>query len=143
MLLFNYQVVIEKPTDQVFDLIRDRSLMLQWQPGVISSEETSEKNGRKRYKLSVRMGNRTMPMIETIEKDLFPEYVVRYEVKGVMNTVRNSFAATPSGSTLWTSESSYHFKGLMKLIGPFFKSGFDKQNRIIMHNFKSFAEKDN
>lgn len=137
------QIVIDKPVDAVFDLFRDRQLMFSWQPGLISSEEVKAKNGNKTYKLFLKIGRRTLPMTEIVERDLFPHYHVRYELKGVVNTVKNTFSPTPSGSTLWISVSTFRFKGLMKLIAPFMHSGLEQQSKIIMHNFKNFVSKHN
>jgi uncharacterized protein YndB with AHSA1/START domain len=139
----HHEIEINKPVEAVFDLFRDRQLMSRWQPGLVSSEEAKQKGGNKTFKNYLKIGRRTMPVTEIIQKDMFPNYNVIYELKGIVNKVENTFHATPSGSTRWESVSTFRFKGLMKIIAPFMRSGLEQQSRIIMQNFKNFVHKYN
>ena len=131
---------IYKPVQEVYALYKDRSRMREWQPGFLEEAATTDKNGRPQFRRKFRIGNRTLWMKETVIHDSYPRYDADYTLKGVFNPVRNIFQPTPSGHTQWISESAFRFKWLMKLIAPFLKAGFEKQNRIIMDNFKRYAE---
>ena len=140
MLSFSFKTEIKKPIEEVFELFRNRNKLQQWQPGLISDEKLDEKNGQKRYKLTYRFGNRNMIMTETILVDALPHYNVSYAMKGIINTVENTFVSQSQHSTLWISDTKFRFNGIKKLISIFMKRGFEAQTQIIMKNFKSFAE---
>ena len=140
MITFRHETEIRKPVNDVYALYTDRNRFQDWQPGFVEEEVSASKNGQKQYRLRYRIGNRTMWMNESVIRNSFPHYDSDYSLKGVFNPVRNTFQATPEGFTKWTVESKFRFKGLMKLIAPFMRSGFEKQNRIIMSNFKRYAE---
>lgn len=141
MIRFYLKEEIQKPAHEVFRLIKDRGLMHRWQPGLLSDEAIEKKEGRDRYKLIFKIGRRNIIMTETILKDKFPEYEVMYDLKGIRNIVRNKFEASGQNTTLWKSDASFQFKGIMKLVGNFMRSGLEQQTRIIMKNFKNFAER--
>ena len=141
MIRFYFKEEIQKPVHEVFRLIKDRQLMPGWQPGLLSDEAIDKKEGRERYKLTFRIGRRNIIMTETILKDKFPEYEVSYDLKGIRNIVRNKFEDSGQNATIWKSDTSFQFKGIMMLVGNFMRSGLEQQSRIIMKNFKNFAEK--
>ena len=141
MLKFHLQTEILKPIDEVVGLYKNRELMRKWQPGLLTDELTADKHGNPIHRLTFRIGNRNMIMTERILKSGPREHEVVYEMKGVWNAVHNSFTPNPDGSTLWTSDITFRFKWIMKLIAPFMRSGFEKQSKIIMKNFKNFAER--
>ena len=141
MYTFQLSTEIHKPVDTVIRLYSDRSLHPKWNPGLVSDELTTGKNGEKQYKTIYGKGRRKLVMKETILRDALPGlYVVRYEMKGVINTVRNSFVPISPGVTKWNAEFEYSFKGLKNLIATYMRSNFEKQSTIIMNNFKGFAE---
>lgn len=141
MLKFHLQTEIKKPVEEVVRLYKNRELMPKWQPGLLTDESTVDKRGNSIHRLTFRIGNRNMIMTERILKSTSREHDVVYEMKGVWNAVHSSFTAKTDGSTLWTSEVTFRFKWIMKLIAPFMRSGFEKQSEIIMKNFKNFAER--
>lgn len=141
MIRFYLKEEIQIPVHEVFRLIKDRGLMPRWQPGLLSEEAIEKKEGRDRYKLIFKIGRRNIIMTETILKDKFPEYEVMYDLKGIRNIVRNKFEASDQNTTIWKSDASFQFKGIMKLVGNFMRSGLEQQTRIIMKNFKNFAER--
>lgn len=132
---------IQIPVGEVIRLFKNRALYPKWQPGLISDEEVQNKKGETQHKLTYRIGRRNMIMTETTLKSNEEEYNTIFEMKGVRNTVRNIFTPVSSQVTLWTHITEFHFKGLMRLIAPFMKSGFEKQSEIIMRNFKNYAER--
>lgn len=141
MVRFYLKEEINKPVHEVFRMIKNRELMPGWQPGLLSDEAIDKKEGLDRYKLTFRIGRRNIIMTETILKDKFPEYEVSYDLKGIRNIVRNKFEGSDQNTTVWKSDTSFQFKGVMKLVGNFMRSGLEQQSRIIMKNFKNFAER--
>ena len=134
-------MVIHKPVGYVVDLYIDRNQLSKWQRGLLSSEPIPEKEGYKKYKLTFQLGKRKMFITETILRQDLPQYYdVQYKMKGAQHVVKNSFVAENSSSTKWIYDVEFTFKGLMNLIARFMKSDFDKQSRILMDNFKGFAE---
>jgi hypothetical protein len=141
-LSYTLELLIEKPVEDVIALFRNRELLSQWQPGLIGIKPLPENEGKPRYKLTFQLSRRKMVMTETIEHDQLPgQYDVNYEMKGVFNRVKNSFVPHNAESTKWITISEFQFGGLMSLIAPFIKNGFQKQSQMIMNNFKMFAEK--
>ena len=141
MIKFTLDIRIEKPLNTTIRLFNDRDLLSKWQPGLLSSEAVPNKGGLKKYKLIYQIGRRKLPMIESrLKMDLPEQSEVEYTLKGITNTVKNTFSSPGPESTRWISEYEFRFKGLMKLIGPFMRSGLEQQSKTIMKNFKRFAE---
>lgn len=141
MLTYRQEIVINKPIDQVIRTFVDRDKIALWQPGLLSSELV-ESHPYPKYKLLFQFGRRKMEMTETILRNELPHHFDgTYKMKGVFNTVRNSFEKEDSSSTRWVSEVEFRFTGLMKIIAFFMKEDFRKQSEIIMSNFKRYVEK--
>lgn len=140
MLKFHLQTEIHKPVDEVVRLYKNRELMPKWQPGLLSDEAVEDKRGKQVHRLTFRIGSRNMVMTETLLRSTGQNHDVAYDMRGVWNSVHNTFTPLSEGRTLWKSDFAFRFKGITKLIAPFMRSGFEKQSEIIMKNFKSFAE---
>ena len=141
MLKFHLQTEIRKPVAEVVRLFKNRELMPRWQPGLLTDETAEDKKGKPIQRLTYRIGNRNMVMTETLLKSNSREHEVEYVMRGVKNSVYNSFTPKSDETTLWTSDITFRFMGIMKIIAPFMRSGFEKQSEIIMKNFKNFAER--
>ena len=141
MYTFYLKTIIPQPVDTVFSLYTDREKISKWQPGFIREEITEDKKGRMRFIQTFRIGNRNMVITESILRHSFPSYDVEYRLKGIVNRVHNTFQAHGPDKTIWTSEITFRFRWLMKLIGPFMKKGLEKQSKMIMDNFKNYAER--
>jgi len=141
MIRFRIEVEIKKPVQEVYSIFINRERMPEWQPGLISDEAIEDKNGRKRYEMRLDLGRRRMTMTETILKNEFPEYHSLYELKGIRNEVHNNFEKMGQHSTKWMYTTEFRFKGIMMLVGLFMRSGLEQQSKLIMKNFKAFAEK--
>jgi hypothetical protein len=141
MVRFHLETEINKPLEEVTRLFSNRDLLPKWQPGLLSSEQI-ESYPYPKYKLLLSFGRRKMEMMETIIRNELPgHFEGTYEMKGVFNRNINKFQSAGPHQTRWTCESEFRFTGLMKLIAFFMKSGFREQSRVIMANFKRFAEK--
>jgi len=141
MLRFQLETEIQKPLDQVITLFTDRSLLTEWQPGLLSSEQV-ESFPHPKYILRFNFGRRKMEMTETILRNELPAHFDgTYEMKGVVNLIHNSFEAKGPGITKWTCTTEFRFSGLMKVVSIFMKDGFRQQSEVIMKNFKRYAER--
>lgn len=141
MVRFHLETEINKPLEEVTRLFSNRDLLPKWQPGLLSSEQI-ESYPYPKYKLLLSFGRRKMEMMETIIRNELPgHFEGTYEMKGVFNRNINKFESSGSQKTRWTCESEFRFTGLMKLIAFFMRDGFREQSRVIMGNFKRFAEK--
>ena len=138
---FKLDIEIERPVNDVYSMFINRSLQPKWQPGLLEDEPIDDHPGKEHYSMLYRIGNRSMKMTETIIKKSFPQYDAHYKLKGIRNAVQHTFREAGPNTTRWTSVNEFRFVGLMKLIGPFMRSGLEQQSRIIMKNFKTFAEK--
>ena len=141
MLKYNLEIEIDKPIDKVFGMFTNRNLLPRWQPGLVDDEVQSDKDGNITYKLTYQVGRRKLFMTETIMREEGSQYQASYKLKGVVNHVRHEFESIDAHRTRWRSEQEFRFKGLMRLISLFMRSGFENQSRMIMNNFKRFAEK--
>lgn len=141
MLTYRLEIVIHKPLDEVIRVFANRETIALWQPGLLSSEKL-ENQPYPTYKLLFQFGRRKMEMTETILRNELPAHFDgTYKMKGVLNTIRNSFEKDTPTSTRWISDVEFRFTGLMKIIAYFMKDDFKKQSEIIMSNFKKYVEK--
>jgi hypothetical protein len=92
-------------------------------------------------KLHFQMGRRLMVMTETITvKNLPHEFSGVYEANGVVSKVCNRFEDIGNGHTRYTTENTFEFKGLMKLVGLLMPGAFRKTSQDYLDRFKKFAE---
>lgn len=137
---YEAEVLIEAPLQKVLSIFRDRDAYPVWQPGLIESE-LKEAGPPATYRLTLQMGRRKMPMTETILRDDLPAiYIVQYKTKGVDNRIEHRFTAKNTETTVWKTHEEFQFKGIMKLVARWMKSGFREQSAIIQNNFKRYVE---
>lgn len=141
MLTYRHEIVINKPLEEVIRVFSNRATIPLWQPGLLSSDPV-ENQPYPTYKLLFQFGRRKMEMTETILRNELPTHFDgTYKMKGVLNTIRNSFEKNGPTSTRWVSDVEFRFTGLMKIIAFFMKDDFKKQSEIIMLNFKKYVER--
>ena len=139
---YTLNIEIKLPRDKVIELFDNPDNLKHWQPGFISYEHISGEAGQPGSKTHLRykMGRREVEMIETITvRNLPDEFSGTYEAKGVWNQVKNTFTDN-NGTTTWTAENEFKFKGFMKLMGALMPGAFKKQSFKYMKLFKEFAE---
>jgi hypothetical protein len=101
---------------------------------------TSGQPGAK-SRLTFKMGNRTIEMIETVTARNLPhEFSGTYEAKGVFNLVKNKFAEISPGKTRYSTEHEFQFQGFMKVIAFLMPGAFKKQSMKYLMDFKKFVE---
>lgn len=143
---YTTDIIINLPVKQVIELFDDPGNMIFWMEGLKSFEHLSGTPGQAgaKSKLKFRTGKREMEMIETITvRNLPEEFTGTYEVRGVVNVVKNSFRELSQNRTLYSTENEFRFTGIMRLIAPFMQYNFKKQSLKYQNNFRHFAEKVN
>lgn len=142
-MYYTYQITINKPVDEVVRLFDNPDNLYKWMSGLQSFELISGTAGEPgaKSKLVFLNGKRRMEMIETITvRDLPAEFSGTYETQGVVNISVNKFKDLGNGTTLYTTENTFHFSGFMKLIGFLMPGAFKKQSYKYMEQFKAFVE---
>ena len=140
---YSNTIIIDKPLKEVIDLFDSFDNMKKWQPELETIEHLSGTPGEEgaRTRLVYKHGKRITEMVETVEvRNLPDEFSGTYEMKGVINHMKNSFSSTGNDETEWISESEFIFSGLMKYFAWMMKGSFKKMSFKFMKNFKEFAE---
>jgi len=140
---YQKSVIIDVPIDRIVEIFEDPEHIKQWQPGLQKIEPISGNPGTEgaRTRLVYQIGKRSFEIQETIlNKSLPHDLTIRYQAKGVRNTVQNTFESLNPYATRWITENEFKFSGLMKLMGFFMSKAFKKQTEKHMHLFKAYAE---
>lgn len=134
---------IHLPVQRVVELFDNADNLKEWMPGLISFEHLGGTPGMPgaRSKLHFQMGKRLMVMTETITvKNLPEEFSGTYEANGVVSKVRNRFEDLGNGRTRYSTDNTFEFKGLMKLVGWLMPGAFRKTSQDYLDRFRRFAE---
>lgn len=141
---FTTEIEINSPINKVIELFDNPDNMKKWMKGLQSFEPISGNPGQvgAKSRLKFKMNKREIEMIETITvRNLPDEFSGTYEVKGVLNIVKNKFIPLPDNRTKYVSEQEYRFNGFMKILGFLMTSAFKKQSMKYLSDFKNFVEK--
>ncbi len=140
---YTNEVIIRKSRAEVIRLFDDADNLKKWMKGLQSFEHISGEPGHPGAKslLKFEMGKRKMEMIETVTlKNLPHEFSGTYEMKNVLNTIRNLFIEVNENTTRYVTENEFNFNGFMKIIGWLFPRAFKKQSQQYLEDFKNFVE---
>lgn len=140
---YSNAILIRKPLNRVIELFDNPENMKQWQPGFQRFEPLSGIPGQPgaKSKLVYQMGNRRVELIETIlVRDLLKEFSGTYETPGFWNRLKNEFVPVDENTTKWVMESEFKFMGIFKLFGWMMTGSFRRRTKMMMENFKRFAE---
>lgn len=146
---------INRPRDEVVQMLADPTLMPKWLRGLVLHEPVSGAHGEvgTTSRVVLQMGKQTFEATETITRrepadlhDIPSGSVVHFEREivgqGMWNGVRDRFTEAGPQATLWESENEYRFDGmLMRLVGLVMPGSFRKQSLTHMQDFKAFAER--
>ncbi len=140
---YTLDIEISLPRNEVAKKFDSEENMKHWQKGFISMEHLSGEKGKTgaTAKLTYKMGNREIEMIETITLlDPPKAFHLTFDAKNVYNIQENYFEELPSGHTKWISKNEFKFSGFMKFMGFLMPGAFKKQSYSYMTDFKAFAE---
>ncbi|AZQ44901.1 SRPBCC family protein [Nonlabens ponticola] len=150
MIESNHQVTIHQPIDVVMDLFNNQSNFKHWQRGLVDFENITSTVGQvgSKRKLRIKTPAGIISMNETItHRDLPHRWEATYRTKGVLNKQCNSFRESvtttngiPQKVTIWKSQASFKFTGMMRLVSKARPQLFENQTLQFMKDFKDFAE---
>lgn len=143
---YTTEIEINKPIDQVIALFDNPDNLDKWMSELESFEHISGTSGEvgAKSKLIFNMGKKKMEMIETITvKNLPDEFTGIYEVKDIINIVKNKFVKLSDTKTKYITENEFQMKGFMKVMAFLFPSLFKKQSIKYATAFKEFVESQN
>jgi len=118
------QIDIDLPRARVVALFDNPENMKQWMPGLLSFETFEGTLGQAgaKSRMEFQMGKRKIKMIETIVSNNLPDEMEGYyEMNGMKNDIKVSFIEIEPNKTMYTSESTYKFTGVMWLLAPLMK----------------------
>ncbi|MDX1479724.1 MAG: SRPBCC family protein [Saprospiraceae bacterium] len=143
-MTYTEHVDIALPIDRVIELFDNPDNLVHWQPGLQSVEHLSGEPGQPGAKslLRYKFGKREFEMVETVHtRNLPQEFTGSYEIGGMYNEVRISFAALDGNTTRLTSDNTFRLQGWrMKLMAALMPGSFRKQTRKYLEKFREFAE---
>lgn len=137
------EVIIDRPREQVLELIMAPGNFAKWQPGVRTFQLLSGQQGYPgaRAKVVLEVHGLKLEMTETIVERTMPEvYTLRYDGKGVKNLVENRFYEAGPGRTRWVVTNTLEFSPFTAVASGFIKDIIVKQNGESMKQFKAWAE---
>jgi hypothetical protein len=144
-MTYSNEIEINLPRERVILLFDNPDNLKEWMPGLISFEPVSGIQGQPGAvsKLKFQMGKRMMEMTETVTVRQLPdEFSGTYEMKNVYNEVKNKFIPLGPDKTKYMTESTFHFKGVMRVFGFLMKGAFIKTSQGYLERFKKFAEEE-
>lgn len=140
---YTNQIDIDLPRQRVVELFDNTDNLKEWMPGLILFEPISGTPGQPGAKsnMEFQMGKRRIKMVETIVSNNLPDEMEGYyETNGMKNEIKASFIEMEPNKTLYVSESTFKFSGVMWLFAPLMKKVFMKNSQDYLDRFKKFAE---
>lgn len=138
-----HEVTIGLPRERVLELIMEPANFARWQPGVKTFKLLSGQQGQPgaRARVVMEVHGFKLEMTETIVERRMPElYTLKYDGKGVKNTVENRFFELGPETTRWVMTNTLDVSPLMAVAAPLIKDLVTKQNLESMKAFKAWAE---
>ncbi len=140
---YTNQIDIDLPRNRVVELFDNVANLKEWMPGLVLFETIEGQPGKPgaKSKMEFQMGKRRIKMIETIISNNLPDEMEGfYEMNGAKNTIKASFVEIEPNKTMYISESTFKFTGVMWLFAPLMKNSFKKTSQDYLERFKKFAE---
>lgn len=137
------EIVIDADLATVWKMFDDTDNMKKWQPTLKSFTHLSGTPGQPDAvsELVYDENGREIVMRETITARAEPHFLGgTYESKWANVVIVNHFAQTEDGRTLWTMNSKYGFKGLMKIMALFARNSIGARSDTDMNRFKLLVE---
>lgn len=137
------EIIIDADLATVWKMFDDPDNMMKWQPTLKSVTHVSGIPGQPDAvsELVYEEGGREIVMTETITARAEPYFLGgTYESGWSDVVIVNHFAEAGDGQTLWTMNSKYGFKGLMKLMALFMRNSICERSETDMNRFKLLVE---
>lgn len=142
---YRLDILIKAPIDTCIEKFDATENLKHWQRGFVSAEHISgtPRAFGSKMRLLFKVGNRHLPLIETItHKNLPREVHGIYTTDGLDNIQENYFESTPENHTKWISINEFiplSFKMYFFLL--LMPKSFKKQSLQYMKDYKNFVEK--
>ena len=125
----NRQIEVARPIDEVFHYVADFTNAADWDPGVLSAEQTAGDGPGVGavYDLVGSFGGKTMPMrYEITEYEPSTRLVIVGDGDRFKAVDTITMVSTGESSTLITYVADIDLKGISKIATPFLGSTFDR-----------------
>ncbi len=135
---------INAPLQKVGEILNDPKASTAWMEGLKKVEHLSGTPGEVGAKSEMHFlhKNKEMKLTETIlEKNLPNQIKFSYQSPMGYNEVELRFEEISENTVQQTANNYFDLKGIMKLMGFFFKGMFKKQSLKYLNDFKNYAEK--
>ncbi|MDO6597734.1 SRPBCC family protein [Oceanihabitans sp. 2_MG-2023] len=141
---YTTEIVVKIPLEECIAILNHTANLKHWQKDLTSYEHISGTPGTigNKMKLNYNINNRKIELTETIMHINLPhEIYFSYETKGILNTQKNHFFATPEGHTKWINENEFSSTSfLTRIMLILMPRAFKKQSKKYLTDFKTFAE---
>lgn len=152
---YTESIEVDLPRKDVVRLISDAESIPTWLRGLKRHELLSGNHGEvgTSSRFVFDSGGQEMEATETVVRqepqdleNLQASEIVYYDrelkADGMWSISKDRFIELEPERTLWESENVYRFDGvMMRVLAPFMKGSFRKQQRVHMEDFKAFAER--
>jgi uncharacterized membrane protein len=135
-------IVIERPVEEVFDIVADERNEPRYNPRLVSVEKASSGpiGPGTRWRAETTMGRRRIPMtIDVTAYDRPRRLASRTRLAGMEITGELSFEPVSNGTRMqwcWQLQP----RGPLKLLGPLIARHGERQEQAIWHSLKRFLE---
>ncbi len=140
---FHFELIIQRPRQEVWDCFDNTGNLLKWQPTLVSFDHQYGAPGQVGAvsRLTYVENAREIILAETITARNEPKCLEgRYENEMCTNTVHNTFEEVSPTKTMWVMKCELKFRGVYKLMEPFMKGMIANRLRDDMQRFKELAE---
>lgn len=142
-MAFRFELSLARSRAEVWRAFDRPENLRKWQPTLVSFDPVSGDPGQPGAvsRLVYREGNRTIAMTETITARREPEeFSGTYHSGMAVNTIQNRFEATGPTSTRWLVTADFEFRGLWRLLSPFFRGAIRTRMLQDLSRFKKLLE---
>lgn len=140
---FRSEIDIDKPMNQLVEIIQDPECTIKWLDGLRSVKHVSGEYRQPGSKSKVVFDSPAGRLLitETIIKNELPEeFIIRYEGQGYVSYSNYQFEKLSSASTRFVINQQVELRGALKLAGGLLKGTMNRQLKKSTASFKRFAE---
>lgn len=137
------EIVIDADLATVWKMFDNTDNLKKWQPTLKSFTHKAGTPGQPDAvsELVYDENGREVVMTETITARAEPYFLGgTYESDWANVVIVNHFAETADGQTLWTMNTKYGFKGIMKIMALFMRNSICERSETDMNRFKLMVE---
>ena len=137
------EIVIDADRATVWKMFAEPDNLVKWQPTLKSITLESGTAGETDAvsKLVYEENDREVVMTETITARREGSFLGgSYDSKWATVVIVNHFDDTENGSTRWTVNANYSFKGFMKILALFFRGSILRRTDADLNRFKLLVE---